>query len=133
MKTNMIGKSSAAMARMVGGMKNSAANAKQDGRVSEAESRIRALTREIGNLTVLMLDSKKNAGPEIKERYTAILEARKVIAAAEAEKIVTRAVCPHCGKKNRCRYALLRPLRRRADTGDRSRNSCGTREMKTIP
>ncbi len=100
MKTNFMGKCYAGMNSMVTGMKRSNANWKQDGKVAEAEKTIHTMTREIGNLTVVMLDGDRSVGPDIKERYAAILEARKVMAEAEAGKNHTKTVCPHCGKKS---------------------------------
>lgn len=94
-----IGKCGAEMAAAGSSMKRSAANTRQDGKIAEAEKRIKTMTREIGNLTVLMLDGNRTVGPDIKERYLAIVEARKAIDSAEAEKIRTRLVCPVCGRK----------------------------------
>lgn len=100
MKTNhVMGKCYAGMAGVVRDMKTANANFKQDGKVVEAEKTIQTMTREIGNLTVLMLDGNRSVGPDIKERYTAIVEARGIIEAAQAEKIVKKTVCPRCGHK----------------------------------
>lgn len=96
---NIMGKAYAGTARAVSGMKTANANLKQDGKVADAEKIIHTMTREIGNLTVIMLDGDRSVGPDIKERYEAILEARKTIAAAEAGKVHAKTVCPHCGKK----------------------------------
>ena len=87
------------MASAGSSMKRSAANTKQDGKIADAEKTIQTMTREIGNLTVLMLDGNKTVGPDIKERYLAIAEARKAIQAAEADKVYTKVTCPVCGKK----------------------------------
>ena len=100
MKTTMMGKCYARMNGMVRGMKRTNANWKQDGKAAEAEKTIHTMTREIGNLTVVMLDGDRTVGPDIKERYAAILEARKVMAEAEAGKMHTKIVCPHCGRKS---------------------------------
>ena len=100
MKTNFMGKCYAGMNSMVVSMKRGNANLKQDGMAAEAEKTIYNMTREIGNLTVVMLDGDRSVGPDIKERYAAILEARKVMAAAEAGKTRAKTVCPHCGKKS---------------------------------
>ena len=86
MKTNFMGKCYAGMNSMVTGMKRSNLNWKQDGKAAEAEKTIHTMTREIGNLTVVMLDGDRSVGPDIKERYSAILEARKLMAEAEAGK-----------------------------------------------
>ncbi|MBQ9249519.1 MAG: hypothetical protein IJ179_04030 [Oscillospiraceae bacterium] len=97
--SRFIGRCGAGMASAGGSMKRSAANTKQDGKIVDAEKTIRTLTREIGNLTVLMLDGNRQVGPDIKERYLAIVEARKDIEQAEAEKVYTKVTCPVCGKK----------------------------------
>ena len=94
-----IGRCGAGMASEGGSMKRSAAYTKQDGKIVDSEKTIRTLTREIGNLTVLMLDGNRQVGPDIKERYLAIVEARKTIDQAEAEKVYTKVSCPVCGKK----------------------------------
>ena len=100
MKTNVMGKCYAGMSSMARGMKQANANWKQDSKAAEAEKTIHAMTREIGNLTVVMLDGDRSVGPDIKERYAAILEARKVMDEAEAGKTHAKTVCPHCGKKS---------------------------------
>ena len=96
---NIMGKAYAGTARAVKDMKTANANFRQDGKVADAEKTISAITREIGNLTVIMLDGNREVGPDIKERYMAIVEARRIIAEAEAGKVYTKTVCPHCGKK----------------------------------
>jgi len=60
---------------------------------------IHDLTVEIGRLTVMSLDKKKNLGPEILERYDAICAARVAIADAEKQRVNAKIVCPKCGKK----------------------------------
>ena len=100
MKTIFMGKCYAGMNSMVTGMKRSNLNWKQDGKAAEAEKTIHTMTREIGNLTVVMLDGDRSVGPDIKERYAAILEARKLMAEAEAGKKRTKTVCPHGGRKS---------------------------------
>ena len=100
MKTNFMGKCYAGMDGMVKGMKRTNLNWKQDSKAAEAEKMIHTMTREIGNLTVVMLDGDRSVGPDIKERYVAILDARKLMAEAEAGKKHTKTVCPHCGKKS---------------------------------
>ena len=96
---NIMGKAYAGTARAVKDMKTANANFRQDGKVANAEKTINAITREIGNLTVIMLDGNREVGPDIKERYMAIVEARRIIAEAEAGKVYTKTVCPHCGKR----------------------------------
>ena len=66
MKTNFMGKCYAGMNGMVAGMKRSSLNWKQDGKAAEAEKTIHTMTREIGNLTVVMLDGDRSVGPDIK-------------------------------------------------------------------
>ena len=97
--SKFFGKCGAGMSAAAISMKRSAANTKKDGKIADAEKSIATLTREIGNLTVLMLDGNKTVGPDIMERYDAILEARKAIEMAESEKVYTKTVCPVCGKK----------------------------------
>ena len=97
--SKFFGKCGAGVASAGNSMKRSAANTKQDGKIADAEKTIKTLTREIGNLTVIMLDGNKTVGPDIKERYLAIVEARKIIDDAEAQKVYAKTVCPVCGKK----------------------------------
>ena len=97
--SRFFGKCGASMSAAAISMKRSAANTKQDGKIAGAEKCITTLTREIGNLAVLMLDGNKTVGPDIIERYEAIVEARKSIEEAEAEKVYAKTVCPVCGKK----------------------------------
>ena len=96
---NVMGNVYAGTAKAFSNMKTANRNFKQDGKVADAAKTITDMTREIGNLTVVMLDGNRSVGPDIKERYEAIVEARKVIAAAEADKVHAKVVCPHCGKK----------------------------------
>ena len=97
--SRFFGKCGASMSAAAISMKRSAANTKQDGKIAGAEKSIASLTREIGNLTVIMLDGNKTVGADIMERYEAIVEARKSIEEAEAEKVYVKTVCPVCGKK----------------------------------
>ena len=96
--SKIMGKCGAGMVSAWNGMKRIAGNTKQDGKIADAETKIAKLTAEIGNLTVIKLDTGMQASDEIAERYNAILEARKEIEAAEAGKNTAKAVCPHCGK-----------------------------------
>ena len=97
--SRMIGKCGAEMASATNSMKRSVANTKQDGKIVDAEKTISTMTREIGNLTVIMLDGDRTVGPDIKERYEAIVQAREVIREAEGRKDYRKTVCPVCGKK----------------------------------
>ena len=94
-----MGKCGAGIASAWNGMKRTAGNTKQDGKIADAESEIARMTREIGNLTVLKLDEGLDLGEEVQERYDAIRAAREMIAAAEADKKHTRVTCPHCGHR----------------------------------
>ena len=96
---NIMGKAYAGTARAVKDMKTANDNFRQDGKIADAEKTINVMTREIGNLTVLMLDGNREVGPDIKERYMAIVDARRIIAEAEAGKVHAKIICPHCGKK----------------------------------
>ncbi len=96
---NILGKTYAGTAKAVNGMKTANRNFRQDGKVADAEKTIADMTKEIGRLTVVMLDGHREVGPDIKERYMAIVEARKAITAAESEKVRSKVVCPHCGRK----------------------------------
>lgn len=96
---NIIGKTYAETTKAVNSMKATNRNFKLDGKVADAEKTISDMTREIGRLTVVMLDGNREVGPDIKERYMLIVEARKAIAAAEAGKVHSKVVCPHCGRK----------------------------------
>lgn len=97
--SKFFGKCGAGIASAANGMKRTAANTRQDGKIADAEKTIQIMTREIGNLTVLMLDGNKTVGPDIKERYFAIMEARKTIQAAQEDKVYMKVTCPVCGKK----------------------------------
>ena len=97
--TKILGRAGAGMASAGNSMKRTAANTKLDGKIVDAEKTISAMTREIGNLTVIMLDGDRTVGPDIKERYEAIVAARKLIAETEGQKEYRKVLCPHCGKK----------------------------------
>ena len=90
MKTNFMGKCYAGMDGMFKGMKHTNLNWKQDGKAAEAEKAIHTMTREIGNLTVVMLDGDRSVGPDIKERYAAILESRKLMPRPRPEKSIPK-------------------------------------------
>lgn len=97
--SRFFGRCGAEMASAMDGMKRSAANTRQDGIIVDAEKAIKRMTGEIGNLTVLMLDGNRSLGPDIRERYEAILQARRIIAEAESGKTHRKQVCPVCGKR----------------------------------
>lgn len=97
--TKILGHAGASMASASSSMRRTAANTRLDGKIVDAEKTISSMTREIGNLTVIMLDGNKTVGPDIKERYEAIVAARKLIAETEGQKEYKKVICPHCGKK----------------------------------
>jgi len=99
MKMSFTGKFQAGMSHVARGMKNGAENYKLNGKIAEQEKRIKQLTREIGNLTIVRLEAGDEMCPEIMERYQAIKEAKEVITELEQERKVTKAVCPCCGAK----------------------------------
>lgn len=99
LQMNVMGNMYAGTAKAFSSMKTANRNFKQDGKAADSAKTISEMTKEIGNLTVVMLDGNRSVGPDIKERYEAIVEARKLIAEAEAEKVHTKVVCPRCGKK----------------------------------
>jgi ribosomal protein L40E len=80
-------------------MKNSAESFKLEGKIAGEEKKIRELTTDIGNLTLLRLDAGEQMNPEIMERYAAIEVARKEISEATEEMPVTKIVCPVCGAR----------------------------------
>lgn len=96
-----IGKMGAGIDCTIQGMKDASANCKVDGKVCGKEKEIQELTAEIGNLAVKSLDEKRNLGPEILERYDAILAARKAIQEAEKDRVAKKITCPKCGAKTR--------------------------------
>ena len=96
---NITGKLNAGMANFAKNMRNGVDNYKVDGKIAEQESKIKALRKEIGNLVLIRLEAGDEMSPEIMERYTAIKEAREVIAILENEKVQTTVVCPNCGSK----------------------------------
>ena len=74
-------------------------NTKQDGKISDLEKHMKALTYEIGRLTVLSMDNGTDVGQPVAERYAKITAAREEIRAIERSKRRTKEVCPHCGEK----------------------------------
>jgi ribosomal protein L37AE/L43A len=71
----------------------------QEGKILDKKKKIRKLTKEIGKLTVLRLDDGEGMAPEIMERYSAILEARREIEEIESGNDSSVVVCPKCGAK----------------------------------
>ena len=63
--SKLMGKCGAGIASAWNGMKRTAGNTKQDGKIADAESEIARMTREIGNLTVLKLDEGLDLGEDV--------------------------------------------------------------------
>lgn len=93
------GKVNAGMANFAKSMKNGVDNCKVDGKIAEQQKKIKVLTKEIGNLTLVSLEAGDEMCPEIMERYSAIKEAKEIISTLENEKKRTTALCPKCGAK----------------------------------
>ena len=96
---NFTGKLNAGMANIAKRMKKGVDNCKVDGKIAEQQKKIKVLTKEIGNLTIVRLEAGDEMSPEIMERYSAIKDAKAMIAALENEKKTTTVVCPKCGAK----------------------------------
>lgn len=94
---NFTRKINAGMANAVKSMKNGFDNCKVDGKIAEQQKKIKVLTKEIGNLALVRLEAGDEMSPEIMERYSAIKEAKEMIAVLEKEKKATTVVCPNCG------------------------------------
>lgn len=93
------GELNAEMSNLANSIKNSADNFKLDGKIAEQQKKIKVLTKEIGSLALVRLEAGDEMCPEIMERYSAICEAREVIAALEKDRKTTKAICPNCGAK----------------------------------
>ena len=93
------GKLNAGMTNLTKSMRNGVDNYKVDGKIAEQENRIKALSKEIGNLVLIRLEAGDEMSPEIMERYVAIKEAKEIITSLENEKVKTTVVCPNCGAK----------------------------------
>lgn len=96
---NFTGKLNAGMSNFAKSMKDGAENCKLDGKIAEQEKIIKVLTKEIGNLALVRLETGDEMCPEIMERYSAIQEAREEILRLEKDKKTAKAVCPNCGAK----------------------------------
>lgn len=99
-KVSVTGKLNAGMSKFTRGMKNGVANCKVDGKIAEQQKKIKALTKEIGNLTLVRLRAGDEMCPEIMERYEAIQEAEERIDKLENSKTTTKITCASCGTKN---------------------------------
>lgn len=95
----VIGTVNAGMNKAVKGMKNGVDNCKTDVRIAEQQKKIKALTREIGNLALVRLEGGEEMGPEIMERYEAIKAAKEEINVLESGKKKTAIICQECGAK----------------------------------
>lgn len=87
------------MSKLSRNMKNGVDNCKLNGRIAEEQKKIKTLTREIGNLVIVRLEAGDEMCPEIMERYTAIKEAKKMIAELEKGRKRSTIVCQDCGAK----------------------------------
>lgn len=93
------GKVNAGMAKFAKNMRNGVDNCKVDGKIAEQQKKIKVLTREIGNLTLVRLEAGDEMCPEIMERYSAIKEAKEMISTLENKKKRTSVLCQKCGAK----------------------------------
>ncbi|MBP3887179.1 MAG: hypothetical protein J6F30_05955 [Cellulosilyticum sp.] len=89
----------AGMAKAARCMRNGVDNCKTDGKIAEQQKKIKALTREIGNLALVRLEAGDEMSPEIMERYAAIKEAKEAIATLESGKKKATVICQECGAK----------------------------------
>lgn len=96
---NFTGTINSGMSKLSRGMKNGVDNCKLNGKIAEQQKKIKMLTREIGNLTIVRLEAGDEMSPEIMERYEAIKAAKEEIAALTKERKVTTVVCKECGAK----------------------------------
>ena len=93
------GELNAEMSNIARSIRNGADNLKLDGKIAEQQKKIKVLTKEIGRLTLVRLEAGDEMCPEIMERYSAICEAKEVIATLERDRRTTKAICPNCGAK----------------------------------
>lgn len=99
MKEKIMGTLSAGVAGMKRGMKDSVESCKLEGKIAEQQKKIKALTKEIGNLTIVRLEAGDEMCPEIMERFHAIQEAKAEIESLEKGRKIVKVVCPGCGHK----------------------------------
>lgn len=98
-QTSVWGKMISGTAGAAVGVKRAGHNAKQDGKIEDARKHVRALTYEVGRLTVRAMDNNSDVTGPVSERYEKIKAARAEIRTLEAAKRRTKTVCPHCGEK----------------------------------
>lgn len=96
---DVTGTINAGMTKAARYMRNSVDNCKTDGKIAEQQKKIKALTREIGNLALIRLDAGDEMSPEIMERYEAIKAAKEEIIALESGKKKSTVICQECGAK----------------------------------
>ena len=96
---DVTGTINAGMAKAVKSMKNGVDNCKTDVKIAEQQKKIKALTREIGNLALVRLEAGDEMSPEIMERYEAIKAAQEEINALESGKKKSTIICQECGAK----------------------------------
>ena len=96
---DVTGTISAGMEKTVKSMKNGVDNCKKGGKIAEQQKKIKALTKEIGNLALLRLEAGDEMSPEIMERYEAIKAAKTEIAVLESGKKKSTVICQECGAK----------------------------------
>lgn len=96
---NFAGTVNAGVSKLAKSMKNSVSNCRTEGKIAEQQKKIKVLTREIGNLTLVRLEAGDEMSTEIMERYAAIKEAKEMISTLKQEKKKTAIVCQECGKK----------------------------------
>lgn len=99
MKEKIMGTLSAGLTSMKKGMQDGVDSCKLEGKIAEQQKRIKKLTKEIGNLTIVRLEAGDEMSPEIMERFQAIKEARDEIERLEKGRKIVKAVCPNCGHK----------------------------------
>lgn len=98
---SFMGKANAGMAKFSKSMKDGMDNCRTDGKIAEQQKIIKELTKEIGNLTLLQLESGVEMSPEIMERYLAVKDAKEKIVQLENDKKVTSVLCQECGAKTK--------------------------------
>lgn len=96
---DVTGRINAGMTKAIKNMKNSVDNCKTDGKIAEQQKKIKALTREIGNLALVRLEAGDEMSPEIMERYEAIKAAKDEITVLESGKKKTTIICQECGAR----------------------------------
>lgn len=96
---NVTGTINAGMAKAARCIRNGVDNCKTNGKIAEQKKIIKALTREIGNLTIVRLEAGEEMCPEIMERYNAIKAAKEEIDVLEGGKKKSSVICQQCGAK----------------------------------